>query len=208
MPLLDSSSIKNIQSIFSNFKDEIEILFFEDEGLYTHEIKQLLTELSVLSSKIKLSLHKVGDEKAQSYGIERGPVIKLLSKHMKGDFRYYGIPSGYEFNMFLHILEVLSTGKITGPLVESSKKINEEMKLEIFLSPTCPHCPSSAIVGFKLAMLNEKVKAHVYEVMEFESVAQRNNVRGVPKTVINEGKHEYVGGLPEDFASREILKAI
>lgn len=208
MNLIDDATREEVKKNLSNIQDDVEILFFESEGQFTNEIKQLLTEISELNSKIKISLYKLGDDNSKKYNIDKGPVLKILSKHLKGDFRFYGIPSGYEFATLLYILNTASNGKVGGPLVDVSKKINNDIKLEVFLSPTCPHCPSSAIVAFKLAMLNEKVKAYVYEVMEFQEEVQKYKVSGVPKTIINEGKHEYIGGLPEDAASREILKTI
>jgi glutaredoxin-like protein len=208
MNLIDDSTKEEVRKNLSQMKEDVEILFFESEGQFTNEIKQLLSEISEINSKVKISFHNVGDEKSKYYDINEGPVLKILSKHLKGDFRFYGIPSGYEFATLLYILNVASNGEINGPLVDVSKKINNDIKLEVFLSPTCPHCPSSAIVAFKLAMLNEKVKAHVYEVMEFPQKAQKYKVSGIPKTIINEGKYEYIGGLPEDMASKEILKTI
>ncbi len=208
MNLIDDSIKEEVKKNLSQMEDDVEILFFESGGQFTNEIKQLISEISEINSKVKISLNKLGDEKSIYYGIDEGPVLKFLSKHLKGDFRFYGIPSGYEFATFLYILNTASNGKVNGPLIDVSKKINKEIKLEVFLSPTCPHCPSSAIVAFKLAMLNEKVKAYIYEVMEFPYKAQKYNVSGVPKTVINEGQHTYMGGLPEDMASKEIQKTI
>lgn len=208
MNLIDDATKEEVRKNLSSMEDDVEIMFFESEGQFTNEIKQLLTEIAETNSKVKISLYKVGDENSKKYNINEGPVMKFSSKHLKGDFRFYGIPSGYEFATLLYILNMASNGKVGGPLVDVSKKIKEDIKLEVFLSPTCPHCPSSAIVAFKLAMLNEKVKAYIYEVMEFQEKVQKYRVSGVPKTIINEGKHEYTGGLPEDFASKEILKTI
>jgi glutaredoxin-like protein len=208
MGLLDEATLKEVKKTLSSMNKEVEILFFESEGQFTNETKQLLQEISEVTSKIKLSLYKVGDEDSLKHDITEGPVIKLKSEYIKGDFRMYGIPSGYEFPIFLHMLKLSSNGKIDGPLVDVSKKIVNELKLEVFVSPSCPHCPSSAIVAFKLAVLNDKVKGYVYEVMEFQEKVHKYNVSGVPKTVINEGKFEYMGGLPEDMVSKEILKTI
>lgn len=208
MGLIDETTKQQVAKNLSNMENEVELLFFEANGQFTNEIKQLISEISEINHKVKISLNKVGDEKSLKYNITEGPVIKFVSKHIKGDVRMYGIPSGYEFALLLYMLNIASTGKVDGQLVETSKKINKETKLEVFVSPTCPHCPSSAIVAFKLALLNENVKGYIYEVMEFQEKVQKYNVSGVPKTVINEGKHEYVGGYPEDIAAREILKTI
>lgn len=208
MNLIDDATKQQVEKTLSEMESDVELLFFESEGQFTNEIKQLISEISAINSKIKVSFYKVGDENSQKYNVLEGPVIKFMSKYIKGDIRVYGIPSGYEFASLLYLLNMVSTGKVDGPLVDVAKKINKETKLEVFVSPTCPHCPSSAIVAFKLAMLNENVKGYIYEVLEFQDKVQKYNVSGVPKTVINDGKREYVGGYPEDLAAREILKTI
>lgn len=49
-----------------------------------------------------------------------------------------------------------------------------------------------------MAMANPKIVAEVVEVNEFPDLARRYQVRGVPKTVIND-KVEFLGGVPEEM---------
>lgn len=58
-----------------------------------------------------------------------------------------------------------------------------------------------------MAMVNPKVVAEVVEVSEFPHLAQRYQVRGVPKTVIND-KVEVVGAVPEEAFLAHVLKAL
>ena len=57
------------------------------------------------------------------------------------------------------------------------------------------------------ALANPNVKAEVIECQEFPEVAQRYQVSGVPKTVIND-RAEFVGAVPDEIFVNAILQAI
>jgi predicted DsbA family dithiol-disulfide isomerase len=57
-----------------------------------------------------------------------------------------------------------------------------------------------------MAVENEHVTADVVEVSEFVELAQRYNVQGVPKTVVNDTV-EFVGALPEPRFVQQVLQA-
>ena len=58
-----------------------------------------------------------------------------------------------------------------------------------------------------MAMANPNISAEVIEVQEFPEMAQRYQVMGVPKTVIND-KAEFVGAVPDEVFLNAILEAI
>ena len=58
-----------------------------------------------------------------------------------------------------------------------------------------------------LAMANEHIRAEVIEVQEFPEVAQYYQVRGVPKTVINDHT-EFVGAVPDEMFVDAILESL
>jgi len=62
-------------------------------------------------------------------------------------------------------------------------------------------------LAHKLAIENEHITADVVEVSEFIDMAQRYQVRGVPKTVVND-RIEIVGAVPEPRFIQEVMKAI
>jgi predicted DsbA family dithiol-disulfide isomerase len=45
------------------------------------------------------------------------------------------------------------------------------------------------------------------ELAEFPDIAEKYNIQGVPRIVINE-KHVIVGEIPEDEFAREILRVV
>jgi predicted DsbA family dithiol-disulfide isomerase len=62
-------------------------------------------------------------------------------------------------------------------------------------------------LAHKLAIENEHITADVVEVSEFIDMAQRYQVQGVPKIVVND-RIEMVGAYPEPRFMQEVLKAI
>ena len=62
-------------------------------------------------------------------------------------------------------------------------------------------------MAHKLAIENEHITADVVEVSEFIDLAQRYQVQGVPKTVMND-RVEVLGAVPESRFVQEVLKAV
>lgn len=87
------------------------------------------------------------------------------------------------------------------------KKINENLHIQVFVTPTCPYCPIMVHLAHQIAIENEKITADMVEVIEFPHLAQKYNVMGVPKIVINEMR-EVVGAIPEEILIEEIKAAI
>jgi predicted DsbA family dithiol-disulfide isomerase len=60
-------------------------------------------------------------------------------------------------------------------------------------------------LAHKIAIENDLIKADMVDAAEFPHLAQRYNVMGVPKTVINETV-EVVGAVPESVLLEHILR--
>lgn len=59
-----------------------------------------------------------------------------------------------------------------------------------------------------MAMINPHIRGEMIEAMEFPELSSKHNVYGVPKTVINDGKAEQEGAVPEEVILQKILEAI
>ena len=58
-----------------------------------------------------------------------------------------------------------------------------------------------------MALASQRVRADVIEAMEFPEMAQRFDVLGVPKTVVN-GKVSVEGAVPEAYLVALIQRAL
>jgi glutaredoxin-like protein len=189
--------------------DPVKIVMFtqEFECRFCSDTRQLVQDLASLNNKITAEIHDfVADsEKAKEYDIDKIPAIAIIGKKDYG-VRIYGIPYGYELQTLIEAIINVSKGQTD--LSENTKSILKEVKspvhIKVFVTLTCPHCPSAAAVAHKLAIESDLVKADVIETSEFPDLAMKYNVIGVPKIVINE-KVEFVGAFNEDLFAEHVL---
>ncbi|MCS4541999.1 MAG: thioredoxin family protein [Euryarchaeota archaeon] len=87
------------------------------------------------------------------------------------------------------------------------KSINKPIHIQVFVLPTCPHCPKAVRLAHQLATESDFIRADVIEATEFPHLAHKYNVMGVPKIVINE-IIEFAGAIPEDHFIEHIMLAL
>lgn len=212
MTFLKDKDRQAIQKRFEELKGNVRLLYFtqELECQYCKETGQLLNELAELSDKIKLEIYNfVNDaEVIKNYQIDKTPAIVVMDEKKDYGMRYFGIPSGYEFASLLESIEIVSTGitQLSAETIEKIKKVNTPVHLQIFVTPTCPYCPPAVLMGQALAYLNDNIKADMVEATEFPHLANKYNVKGVPRVVLNEDLH-FEGALPESAYVDRVLQA-
>lgn len=179
------------------------------ECKFCADTKQLIYELAELNDKIQAEVHDfVADAQlAQQYGVDKIPAIVIGAEKDYG-IRFYGFPYGYEFQTLMEALASASKGQTN--LSEQTKQKLREIKtpvnIKVFITLTCPHCPTAAAMAHKFAVENSLVTAEVIDANEFQDLAIKYSVMGVPKIVVNE-KIEFVGAIPEDMFLEQVLKA-
>jgi len=170
---------------------------------------QLLSEVASLGSRISLEVYNIltDPESARKYGVERIPAI-ILSRDNGSGVRFYGIPAGFEFAVLLDDLIDVSRGRTS--LSERTKaalaSLEKDVHIQVFVTPTCPYCPKASRIAHAMAIESPRVRADVVEAMEFPMLAERYNVYGVPKVVINETT-SFEGAVPEDVFLDYVLAA-
>jgi len=103
---------------------------------------------------------------------------------------------------------MVSTGEhgLSTETLEKLKDLTEPVHLQVFVTPTCPYCPSAVLTAHALSFVNDNITADMVEAQEFMDLSERYNVRGVPRVVINE-KHHFEGALPEENYVDAVLHA-
>ncbi len=208
--ILDEGTKEQVKQILSKMTEDVNIVYVNNENApLSSQIKELLTELTELNEHLKLKEYKKDDKEAKVLGLEDSPAVVLMNKNIKGRIVYYGIPSGYEFANLLDVLVRASNNDpgLTPKSKEFLDSLTEPIKLNVFVTPQCPHCPTSASIAFRYAMYSDKVTGQVIEAQEFPEWSNRFKVMGVPKTVVND-KGSYVGGYPEEMAVDQIKQAL
>lgn len=211
---IDENLKAELKKELSILTKNVKIVYFtqELECQYCKETRAILTELSEISEKLSLEVKNfvIDKEDAAKYGVDKIPATVLLDENGK-DFgiRFYGIPSGYEFASLLEDIKLIGTG-VTGfssDFEEEIKKINNDVHMQVFVTPTCPYCPQAVITAHKFAYLNDKIRSDMIEATEFPHLSHKFNVRGVPRTVINENTF-IEGAAPEYMVLDKVKEAL
>jgi glutaredoxin-like protein len=220
MSMISPEDQHTLHKLFEGLEGDVTITnFTQRESLliipgqecdYCKETRELLEEVTALSEKLHLETKDVVRDKqeADSLGVTRVPAF-VLQGRAKGAVRYFGIPAGYEFSTLIEDLIDVSKGttNLSDTTREALATVDQDLHIQVFVTPTCPYCPRAARVAHKLAIENEHITADVVEVSEFIEMAQRYRVQGVPKTVIND-RVEFAGALPEPRFVQQVLQAL
>jgi glutaredoxin-like protein len=204
--LLNLDVRNQLKDIFEKeFKEPVKIkLFSQAIGCESCEtVEALIEELrsAVGEDKISYELYSpvIDKEVAQKYGIDRIPTIVIEGDKDYG-IRYIGLPAGLEFSTLIQgILQVSKREpKLSPQTVEHLSKIDLPIELMVFVTTSCGYCPSAAITAYNFALASDYITAKVIDASENPDLAERFQVVGVPKIVINEGVAEFVGAQPEN----------
>lgn len=203
MALLSEKDAKKVQEILHTLPATVEVHFFtqELECQFCRETGELLRELAALSPKLKLMEHDflLDKDAASAFGVEMVPAIVPVGPAGDLGLRFYGIPAGYEFASLLEGLKLAAGAdpELAAETQDFLSQLDQELELEVYVTPTCPYCPGMVVNAFRLAAASPKVKAAMVEATEFPHLAIRYQVRGVPRTVINRGQAFLEGLVPE-----------
>jgi glutaredoxin-like protein len=181
----------------------------EYECKYCKETRELAQEVASLTDKIKVQVFDLVKDKvkADEFNIDKVPAIVLVGPR-KSHVEFFGIPVGYEFSTFMKDIVQLSreATELSNETRQALTAIKTPVRIKIFVTPTCPYCPSVVSLAHQFAMENPHIRAEMIEISEFPQLAVKYNVMGVPKTVINETR-ELLGMQPEDEFLRQVTAA-
>ena len=151
--------------------------------------RQMLQELTALSPRLNFNVHILTEhpEEAGELGVDKIPAIILRDEDDRR-LTFYGMPSGTEFPCLIDTIIDLSQSRslLSKDSHNKLKKVVTEVKLQVMVTPSCPHCPNMARLAYQVALASPHVSAEVIEIDEFPEIAQRYRVRAVPMTIINE----------------------
>jgi glutaredoxin-like protein len=192
--------------------DEVRLVVFSQEVpcLFCKETELVATELAEISPKIKVERYDFVTDmvKAKEFRIDKIPAIAVIGKKDYG-VRFYGIPSGYEFNSLVGA--ILDVSRAESGLSQKTKDvlklIDNSVHIQVFVTPTCPLCPAAVRLAHRLAIESDMIWADMVESTEFVPLAQKYTVTGVPKIVINE-KFEFNGAVPENLFVMHVMHAL
>jgi len=175
-------------------------------GCQTCDVTEELARALVEAAPDKLNLTVV-DIAQEPTDIEAIPTLTVGLPGQESRITFQGLPSGYEFATLLDAIERTSASGhgLAAETVDQLSKLEGQVEVMVFVTPTCPYCPGAASIANRMALASPKVRALVVEANEYPELSDRFQVQGVPRTVVNRSG-AFVGALPEAMFVDSVLK--
>lgn len=212
MALLQEKDKVKVRTLFSEMVNPVNLINFTQdlECHFCRETRSILEEVEELSENLSLEVYNFQSDKdkAKKYKIDKIPATVIEGTKDFG-IRFYGVPSGYEFTSLLQGIMHVSKedSELSGDTRQKLKDISKEVHLQVYVTPTCPYCPSAVILAHSMAMENDLITADMVEATEFPHLSQKYDVKGIPRTIINEDNF-VEGAVPEAKLLEKILDAL
>jgi glutaredoxin-like protein len=198
---MDDGMKNQVREMFDFLVNDVTAHLFtaDHQCLYCNDTKALIEQVAELSDKIKVIEHKgpskkPGDspstaslEAADEFGVRFTPAI-LLHGLEKYKVRFYGIPAGHEFGALIGTIVDVSSGSpsLSVDIAEDMQSIEKPIHIQVFTTPQCVYCPTMVRLAHGASILNPLIQSDMIESLEFQELAAKYEVFGVPKTIFNE----------------------
>lgn len=212
MALLSKKDAEEVRKIFQSLSSDVQVKVFTQklQCPTCGDTEAIMKELEDLSDRLKVSYYnsQTDRQEAKGNGILLAPAI-TVSDGGHSRVKFYGTPSGYEFSSLL--TTIVDQGGSDEPLSTDTQDfladLDTKLEIKVFVTPTCPHCPSAAVLASRMARFSPAVTSTVIEANEFSDLSLKYSVQGVPRTVIND--IFYVeGSLSESMLVKALRKAL
>lgn len=185
---LPEDSHDHLRALFAKMDEPVEVELFAAKGEneeYTEFCRKFLRDLARLSNdKLTWTEHALSESRAEEAGVERAPT--LLVAPDRYHLRFTGAPAGEEGRSFIEAIFLAGRGdsglqKVSRELLA---ELDEQRRVTVFASPTCPYCPGQVMHGVRAAVERpEYVRFEFVEIAENRDLAQRHDVGSVPHTL-------------------------
>jgi len=206
MTLLDNETKEQLRQFFEGVQGKIEVILITDERnvgpqFNPNEVtRQLLEEIKEVSNGKFDFIVKENDinfAKALGIDIEEtsgkfGPLIVFKNNPR---MMFLGIPSGHEFSVFLEDILTLDKNQPRVPedVIKEVEGIkNRKLEVLVFVTPTCPYCPTMTYLAHAMAFINENIRGMMVDALEFPEFANKFSVMGVPRTIVRDAETKEV----------------
>ncbi|MDA8132698.1 MAG: thioredoxin family protein [Elusimicrobia bacterium] len=211
MGFMDQQTADEVRKRLADLPGAVKIVFFKENLMCQTcgPAEEFYREVSGLSDKVVFeAFNRVTDaEKAASYGVTLTPAA-VVEGPAGARVRFYGIPAGYEFVSLLEALKNSAAGSqdLQPETVAALGAVAKPVNIKVFVTPTCPYCPSAVVMAHKFALASASVTAEMIEASEFPQLADKYGVSGVPQIVVND-RISLVGAQPEPAMLKAVLEA-
>ncbi len=179
---LDESLRPQLDAVFSKMAAPVVLELSLDDTPVSKELEGWMEELASLTDKLSVRLAETPDDLKPCVRIVRGD-------GSDSGLAFHGVPGGHEFTGF--VLGIYNAAGPGQPIDEAIKArieaISGPVKLDVAVSLSCTNCPDTVIASQRIASLNSRVQAHVFDINHFPELKERYSIMSVPCLVINDG---------------------
>jgi len=182
--LFPSEVVSQLTAVFDRMQAPLILKLYLDSQPLSGELRAYMEELAKHTDKLTVTAASEG-EIARETDL---PFVRVLrADGTDTGLAFHGVPGGHEFTSF-----VLGLYNVSGPgqplddtLTQRVRAITEPLDLRILVSLSCTMCPELVTAAQKLAAMNERVRAEVYDVNHYPALREKYKVMSVPCLVIN-----------------------
>jgi glutaredoxin-like protein len=208
--MLSEAVRKKAGEVVAGLANPVRLVVFTQESdcQFCKDAVGLAQELGGLSDRLSLEVFDLQKDvaRASEHRVDKAPAFVITGEKDYG-IRYFGVPAGFEFSTLLSLIELVGArnGGLKPETVTKLAGLSSPTDIQMFVTLTCPVCPTAALTAARFALESDKVSLSIIDAAEFPQLAGLYNVMAVPRTVVNRG-HSFEGAMPEERFVDEITR--
>lgn len=171
-----------LDGVFSRMSQPLILRLFLDERSVSKELEQYMNGLAELTDKLSVKISGQPETEAEL------PCVRILKADGSDTgLAFHGVPGGHEFTSFvLGLYNAAGPGQTLDPdIIGRIDRISAQTDMKIFVSLSCTMCPELVTAAQKIASLNDRITAEIYDLNHFSALKEQYHVMSVPCLVIN-----------------------
>ena len=173
---------QQLDTVFNRMERPLFLKLYLDSRPISAELERFITALAALSDKLEF---RVCDRQAEE---TFAPCVEVCQADgTPTGLAFHGVPSGHEFTSFvLGLYNAAGPGQALEEAIrEQIAAITNKTDMKILVTLSCTMCPDLVVAAQRIAAVNPKVTAHVYDIRYFEDLKNEYKVMSVPCMVLN-----------------------
>jgi alkyl hydroperoxide reductase subunit AhpF len=155
----------------------------------------ILSEIMPLNDKLLLTV-------TSSNSTEASPRLLITTEINKPNLIFQGTSDGYLFGALVDTLAAVGSSEnvFSAETKQRIRNISHPVSFQVLVTPTCPYCPSMALLAARFSALNPSISTQIINLDNYPALAEKYQVTGVPLTIINEHQR-----LPGAMSAESLL---
>lgn len=179
--LFDEQMLAQLNAVFARMENPLVLRLELDASSVSRELKEYIESLASLTEMLKV-------EEVDS-SAENKPLVRVMrADGSYSGLAFHGVPGGHEFTSFvLGLYNAAGNGQAVDESLKATvKAIDVNIDLKVLVSLACTMCPELVTATQKMATLNSRITAEVYDLNHFPALRDKHKVMSVPCLVIND----------------------